>query len=115
MTKEELAASPTGVRFNNNKLKWGLVDYKAIEPLVEVLMFGAEKYDAHNWKKGLDKTEILESMQRHLVQLMSGELDDQESGLPHIGHIMCNAMFFSHFILKDKQDEKDVIRMLNAQ
>lgn len=37
-----------GSRFNKGKLKWSLVSMKALEPMVKVLMFGAEKYDAHN-------------------------------------------------------------------
>jgi len=84
-------------RYNSGKLKWSLVHYKSLEPLVKVLEFGTEKYDEHNWKKGLPVNEILESMQRHLASLMDGEINDKESGLPHIGHIMCNAMFYSYF------------------
>src|SRR5690349_20922354 len=97
MTKEEIKASTTGLRFNEGKLRWSLVDYPSIEPMVRVLMFGAQKYDDHNWKKGLNKDQILESMQRHLAALMNGEMCDPESGLPHVGHIMCNAMFFQYF------------------
>ena len=84
-------------RYNQGKAKWGLVHYKSLIPLVKVLEFGANKYDADNWKKGLDKKEILESMMRHLIALMDGELNDPESQELHIGHIMCNAMFWSYF------------------
>lgn len=101
MTKEEIKNATTGVRFNAGKLRWSLVHYKSLEPLVQVLMFGAQKYDDHNWKKGLPKEQILESMQRHLAALMDGEQNDPESGLPHIGHIMCNAMFYSYFMDKE--------------
>lgn len=79
--------------------------------MVEVLMYGAEKYTVrdgdkvvssgdHNWKNGLKKEEILESLQRHLAALMDGEINDPESGLPHIGHIQCNAMFYAYFSQK---------------
>src|SRR5437773_5945784 len=97
MTKEEIKASPVGLRFNEGKLRWSLVNYKALEPMIRVLMYGAEKYDDHNWEKGLDKKEILECLQRHLAALMDGETHDEESKLHHIGHIMCNAMFYSYF------------------
>ena len=40
-----------GARFNNNKLKWSLVSWKALEPLVQVLMFGASKYTKVNFKE----------------------------------------------------------------
>lgn len=104
LTKEEIEKSKTGVRFNAGKLRWSLVHFKSLEPGVEVLMYGEQKYAAHNWKKGLSPVEILESMQRHLAALMDGETHDPESGLPHIGHIQCNAMFYAYFTeIKHKQ------------
>lgn len=110
MTKEEIKESRTGLRFNEGKLRWSLVEYKSLEPLIKVLMFGAQKYDDHNWKKGMPPVIILECMQRHLAALMSGETHDKESGLPHIGHIMCNAMFYSYFT--ETEEGKSVIEQL---
>lgn len=91
-------------RFNKGKPKWSLVHYKSLEPLVEVLEFGAKKYGEFNWQKGLDRKEILESMMRHLTALMDGEQNDKESGLHHIGHIMANAMFYEYFNTKTYPD-----------
>ena len=95
-----------GSRFNEGKLKWSLVSWSALAPMVRVLMFGAEKYDNHNWKKGLKYTEICESLQRHLNSFLEGEDDDKESKISHIGHILCNAMFLSYMSLfrKDLDD-----------
>jgi len=36
-------------------------------------------------------------MMRHLSALMDGEEKDKESGISHIGHIQCNAMFYNYF------------------
>jgi hypothetical protein len=105
MSKEAIKASETGLRFNTGKLRWSLMHYRSMEPMIRVLMFGAEKYDDHNWQKGLNKTEILECLQRHLAALMGGEAIDKESGQPHIGHILCNAMFYSYFELPENQDK----------
>lgn len=91
-----------GDRFNEGKLRWSLVHFKSLEPLVRVLEFGAKKYGDYNWQKGLDKTEILESAMRHLTDLMDGEVYDKESGLHHIGHLMCNAMFYEYFDAKER-------------
>jgi hypothetical protein len=41
-------------------------------------------------------TEVFESMQRHLIAFLRGEDIDPESGLPHTGHILCNAMFINY-------------------
>ena len=95
-----------GLRYNTGKLKWSLVSWKALAPMVRVLMFGAEKYDDHNWKKGLKYTEVTESLQRHLNAFIEGEENDPESKLSHVGHILCNAMFLSYMSMykKDMDD-----------
>ena len=35
---------------------------------------------------------------------MDGQENDPESGLPHIGHILCNAMFYQFHKDKDIYD-----------
>jgi len=59
-----------------------------------------------NWKGGLDKSEILESIQRHLTALFDDEKDDPESKISHIGHIMCNCMFYSYHYVINKPTNK---------
>lgn len=98
--------SSKGERFNEGKLEWSLVDYKALEPMVQVLMFGKEKYAAWNWAKGLPITQICESMLRHTYAYLSCEDKDPESGLPHVGHILCNAMFLSHMSNRKDMDDR---------
>lgn len=80
-------------RKNDGKMAWELVDFESIKPMVEVLMFGADKYAPNNWKKGQLTSEILGSLIRHLVSYQSGEDIDPESGKAHLGHAMCNLMF----------------------
>lgn len=94
------------LRYNKGKLKWGLVHWKSLNPLVRVLEFGADKYAPDNWKKGLDLDEILESTMRHLTSMMDGEMVDKESQLSHVGHILCNMMFYVYHSNKIK-DERD--------
>ena len=84
------------LRYNSGKLRWSLVEFDSLEDMVKVLEFGAKKYSDDNWKKGLMTDEIAESLMRHLFAYLRGEDLDPESGLPHTGHIMCNAMFLSY-------------------
>ncbi len=84
------------LRYNEWKPEWTLVDFDSLEPMVHVLEFGAKKYARENWKKPMDRKKILDSLMRHLVRLMADEELDSESKLPHIGHILCNAMFYSY-------------------
>ena len=104
-----------GKRYNEGKLKWSLVSWKALEPMVQVLMFGAKKYDSWNWSKGVKYTETCESLQRHMNAFIQGEDNDPESKLSHVGHILCNAMFLSYMFLfrKDMDDryiDKNLIK-----
>lgn len=110
MTREEREQAQTSLRFNQGKLRWGLVHYKSIEPMVRVLMHGAEKYADDNWKKPLSNNrQNLECAQRHLAAMMDGEIYDKESGLPHAGHVMCNMMFFQFH--EDKAKEQPSVSL----
>ena len=95
--KEEQSSKKVAARYNRGKLQWSMVDFKAFEPMVKVLEFGAKKYARDNWRKGLIPRQILESSLRHIFSLLQGEENDPDSGLPHIGHLMCNDMFYSYF------------------
>lgn len=44
-------------------------------------------------------------MQRHMIELYSDNQIDDESKLKHIGHVLCNAMFYSYFQLKSENDK----------
>lgn len=91
------------LRFDEGKPKWHLVHFRSLEPLVRALEFGELRYGAFNWQKPFEKERILNSAMRHLIKLMDGEELDSESGLPHIGHLMANAMFYSyHYAIPHK-------------
>ena len=81
----------------------------ALKDMVAVMEFGAEKYERNNWQKGFPKDKLLDSMLRHIDAFYSGEDVDPESGLPHVGHIMCNAAFLAyHFGSNSKYwEDKD--------
>jgi len=98
-----------GLRYNEGKPKWSLVDFKSLEPMVRVLEYGAEKYTTKdcsgrdNWKKGMPVQEVCESMLRHTFALLEGEMIDSESGKEHIGHVQANAMFIA-YMLREKSE-----------
>lgn len=91
----------SGWRFNIGKAMWSLVPFKALEPLVRVLEFGMYKYDRDNWKSGLKKEQILDSLLRHIIALLDGEEYDQDSKVHHIGGILFNAIAYSYYFVKE--------------
>ena len=105
MTKKK-KSKKRAVRYNQNKpqLSYILDAPHAMEGMVRVLEFGAEKYSRGNWKTGFPLSTVIDSMMRHLMKYQNGEdldlnkdgkADKDHSGLPHVDHIMCNAMFLS--------------------
>ena len=92
------------MRFNDGKVDWSQMHYKSLEPMIRVLEFGAKKYAKKNWMKEMDLFQILNSMQRHMAAIMDGEVMDPESGLPHMGHVQCNAMFYNYHFLKKNNE-----------
>lgn len=105
--EDSLELNKNAMRFNSGKIQWSLVDFESLEPMVEVLEFGAKKYAPDNWKKGLPYKSVIDSMMRHIVALSKGEEFDPESKLPHIGHIQCNALFLARY-LKHNRDLDDI-------
>lgn len=87
-----------GKKFDNGKLLWHLLDMTLLEDTVKVLMHGAVKYKADNWKKVKNAEERYQNaLDRHWVAWKAGEVKDSDSGLPHLAHIMCNALFLTYF------------------
>lgn len=96
-------SSPTeGVRKDDGKPQMALLCPIALEACAAVLTFGAKKYAAHNWQKGMAWSRVLNSLLRHTFKFMAGEDVDPESGLPHVDHILCNALFLSNYYRKQK-------------
>lgn len=87
----------TGIKKDEGKPRWELVPYDAVEGVVEILTFGAKKYDARNWEKGIAYGRVFGAIQRHLTAWWRGEDTDKESGRSHLDHAMCELMFLSAF------------------
>ena len=64
-----------------------------IEAVTAVRMFGLQKYhDPDNWKQ-VEPERYRDALYRHWLAYLKGEKYDQESGLPHLWHLACNAAF----------------------
>lgn len=76
-----------------DKPRMDLLDPAALEEVAKVLGFGAQKYAAHNWRKGIAYSRLLAAALRHIFAMLRGEDRDPESGLFHSAHAMCCLMF----------------------
>lgn len=60
--------------------------------------YGARKYAKWNWVKGMQWSVPLGCIGRHSLDVFSGEERDKESGLLHVGHIMCNIVMLKAYL-----------------
>lgn len=92
--KKSQTATTGGRKFDGGKLQYGLIPPYALEATVDVLTFGAEKYEPGNWIHVPDsKRRYFDAMQRHMWAWKMGEQIDPESGKHHLAHALCCLMF----------------------
>lgn len=88
-----------GVKADDGKLPYHLVPGDALEEIVKVLDFGAKKYEAENWRKGMRWSRVWGAMMRHAWAWWRGEDKDPETGLSHLAHLGCGCLFLIWFEL----------------
>jgi hypothetical protein len=67
--------------------------HDVIDQAAKIMKRGETEYGRDNWKIGMTKPSILQSLYRHAYKFSNGEIFDTDSGYKHIGHIYCNLMF----------------------
>ncbi len=86
-----------GRKDDQQKKRWSLVQFKALDQYVDILELGAKKYGDHNWKLVMEKPDgkdrYFNALMRHVLAWKQGEKIDPESGLNHLAHVICNAAF----------------------
>lgn len=83
-------------KYDQNKVRMDLVPLSVMESLGQILTMGTQKYSENSWQNLPDFWKRYKAaLLRHLTAIDKGELIDQESGLPHIDHVLCNAAFLS--------------------
>ncbi len=90
-----------GGKSDGGKLKWTLLPWCALSEIVEVLMFGANKYGPSNWQL-VEPERYKEALTRHWVAYLEGEKSDPDTGKSHLAHIGCNVLFLLWMELKGK-------------
>nr|DAJ41252.1 MAG TPA: hypothetical protein [Caudoviricetes sp.] len=83
-----------GTKDDNGKLKLSRVPPELIEAVARVRDFGDRKYtDPENWKH-IAPERWHEALLRHVLAIWNDPMHiDEESGLPSLWHVACNAAF----------------------
>ena len=82
---------------DTNKPPIGLISRTALEQEALVMQFGAQKYDAHNWRNGMKYSRLLNAALRHILAFNEGEDLDPETGLSHLAHARCCLAFLMDY------------------
>lgn len=82
-----------GIKHDKGKARMDLLPYDALIEIARVLGFGAQKYTAGNWAKGINYSRLIAAAERHLGEYKEGRDNDEESGIDHIAHAACNLVF----------------------
>ena len=97
-----------GLKYDSAKPKMNLLPPKAILEVAKVLTFGAEKYDAENWRKLDDlQNRYTAGALRHIFAHMDGEELDPETNLSHLAHALCCLLFKLEIELEERFKEEE--------
>lgn len=100
VTPEDVQIKPDeAIRHNDGKIRYDLIPSCFLKEVAQVFTFGAMKYSENNWQGFNEKQqgEINASLLRHIHAYLDGEVNDAESGLPHLAHAAANLAFISYF------------------
>lgn len=95
-----------GVKYDNTKTRYDLLDPEFCEGVANVLTFGSSKYSDNNWKKVTPfQDRYYAACIRHIQAWRMGEKIDYESGQHHLFHAACCLYFL---LWKDNYNDKPI-------
>jgi len=96
------ANPPLGRKDDGGKSEFSLLPWKAVQRVTKVLMYGAKKYAPDNWRHVPNaRKRYFDAALRHIIAWHGGEINDPESGLPHLAHAACCVLFLLELETQD--------------
>ena len=89
-----------GYKKDSGKRRWSLMPWDALGRVVDVLMFGMEKYGPRNWEAGMEWSRLYDAALRHLDAWWRRDPSDDESGITHLAHAICCILFLLAYELR---------------
>lgn len=97
--------SPRGdMKHDDGKSRVDLIDPQFTINMGYVMAYGAKKYAEESWKTDVANPipRYLAASMRHLLAFASGQLTDEESGLPTLSHAACSLMMLQHHVEREQ-------------
>lgn len=89
----EKVDTTVGVKLDQGKVRMDLLPPELLFGVATILEFGANKYAARNWEKGMDWGRVFGALMRHMWAWWRGEKNDPETGYSHLWHAATNIAF----------------------
>lgn len=101
-------------KHDKGKLRYDLLPPEALEEIVKVFTFGADKYADRNWEKGQPWGKPFGAIMRHCWSWWGGEKNDSETGLSHLAHAGAEILFLLTYSMRkvgvdDSKEEKQYL------
>ena len=96
-----------GGKYDDGKPRWALLPPGPLEEVARVYTFGATKYEADNWRKGMLWSRTFSAIMRHCWAFWRGETHDPETGLHHMAHACFGCLTLIEYTnKKTKTDDR---------
>lgn len=95
--EKRIVNKETGGEKGQKTERYDLIPMESMDFIARVFGMGAEKYEAHNWRRGYDYGLSYGAAMRHLSAFWQGENNDPESGEPHLAHAAFHMMALLYF------------------
>jgi len=93
-----------GIKETINKRDYTLLPFSVIDDIVDIMAYGANKYNRDNWKL-VPREEYIKASLRHITAILKNEEFDVESGFHHLSHAACDIIFAAYN--REKQEDMD--------
>ena len=97
---EAAVPADSGRKDDTGKDPWDLAPWQSFGAIVGVMAFGARKYGARNWERGMAWGRLYAACIRHLTAWWGGEDKDPETGKSHLAHAGCCVCFLIAYQLR---------------
>lgn len=115
---EVRSVSRTGGEKGVKPERYDLLPVEALDVMARLYGFGAQKYAAHNWRKGYDWSKSYAALMRHATRFWAGEDFDEETGLPHLAgaafHCFTLIVFMEEHPEFDDRYRRDVQEAISS-
>lgn len=110
---EVRTTSSTGGEKGTKPERYDLIPVEAMAKVAQLYGRGAEKYAAHNWRRGYEWSKSYAALQRHSNAFWSGEDLDPEMQLPHLASVVFHALTLMTFMEEQPDFDDRFIGPLN--